>query len=382
VTESLLSELPPLSLYIHIPWCVRKCPYCDFNSHTADNIPEQEYIAALVADLEQELEYVQGRTLNSIFFGGGTPSLFSAAGIDAILQAVAQRIVFSTDIEITLEANPGTVEQKKFSGYRAAGINRLSIGVQSFQRPQLQALGRIHSSQEAIHAAHAAIKAGIHNFNLDLMHGLPGQTLPAALEDLQQAIDLQPTHISWYQLTVEPNTAFYQHPPTLPAEELMADIQSAGEERLAQHQYQQYEISAYSQANRQAKHNLNYWLFGDYIGIGAGAHGKITQLQAPSIHRRWKTRAPHDYLNSDTAFLAGKRTLTTEELPLEFLMNSLRLNAGFKKTDFTLKTGLPIESISERLATLMHRGLLMDDHTVIKTTALGRQFLNNILVEF
>lgn len=273
----ILPELPPLSLYIHIPWCVRKCPYCDFNSHQAGpSLPEDDYIDALLADLEQEMPAVQGRPISTIFFGGGTPSLFSAAALGRLLRGVEQRIPFATDIEITLEANPGTFEQEKFKAYRQTGINRLSIGVQSFQPAKLEKLGRIHNGDEAVRAAGMARAAGFDNFNLDLMHGLPDQSLDDALSDLRQAIELAPTHLSWYQLTLEPNTVFWSQPPELPEDDILWDIQEAGQTLMAKHGYRQYEVSAYAQAGRAARHNLNYWRFGDFIGIGAGAHGKLS----------------------------------------------------------------------------------------------------------
>ena len=382
IEQSSFIKLPPLSLYIHIPWCVRKCPYCDFNSHTIDIIPEQDYVDALIADLDQELRYVQGRTLQSIFFGGGTPSLFSAKSIDKILSAVEQRIPFSSSIEITLEANPGTFEQKKFSDYRAAGINRLSIGIQSFNQTHLQSLGRIHDNHEAIHAASAARSSGFNNFNIDLMHGLPNQTQAEGLNDLQQAIDLNPAHISWYQLTIEPNTSFYNAPPLLPSDDLLADIQCAGEEILQQSNFEQYEISAYSQKNQQSQHNTNYWLFGDYIGIGAGAHGKITDTNKGTIQRRWKTRAPNDYLNQDKAFLSGEKTLRKKELPLEFLMNALRLNQGFSTQLFNDRTGISFMSIEPIITKLINQGLINKNGENINTTITGKRFLNNILEQF
>jgi oxygen-independent coproporphyrinogen-3 oxidase len=379
--NQLFTQLPPLSLYIHIPWCVSKCPYCDFNSHESNNIPEAEYVAALINDLERELPFVQGRSLTSIFFGGGTPSLFSPQSIASILKAVEQRIPFEHDIEITLEANPGTVEQKKFIGYRAAGVNRLSIGIQSFSDMHLKSLGRIHSGQDAIKAVASAKSAGFNNFNLDLMHGLPHQNQQQALFDLQQAIELKPTHISWYQLTIEANTAFYSRPPILPIEDELADIQDAGEQHLANHGYQQYEISAYSEKSKQCTHNLNYWRFGDYLGIGAGAHGKVTLLEQQIIQRRWKTRSPKDYLQAQD-FLAGNRTLSTKELPLEFLMNALRLNQGFSEKLFNDTTGVQFSKIEVLIEKLIHKGLLDKNTQYINTTDLGKRFLNEILSDF
>jgi oxygen-independent coproporphyrinogen-3 oxidase len=380
-SKQQFTELPPLSLYVHIPWCVRKCPYCDFNSHESKHIPEDDYVAALIADLDQELAYVQGRPLQSIFFGGGTPSLFSAHSIATILTAVEQRIAFATDIEITLEANPGTVEQVKFSGYRTAGVNRLSIGIQSFQQQQLQKLGRIHNSAEAIKAVSAARKAGFDNFNLDLMHGLPDQTLSQAQQDLQQAIDLGPSHISWYQLTIEPNTAFYSQPPLLPVEDDLADIQDCGEQLLANNGYKQYEISAYCQAGQTSRHNLNYWQFGDYIGIGAGAHGKLTLLDEQQLLRRWKTRAPKDYL-ATSKVLAGQKVIANEELPLEFMMNALRLNQGFSPSLYTRRTGLNYASVQQQIDGLISRQLLEHQQQTLRPTPLGRRFLNSLLAEF
>lgn len=375
------SELPPLSLYIHIPWCVRKCPYCDFNSHTANHIPEAEYVAALINDLDHELAFVQGRPLQSIFLGGGTPSLFSAHSIAAILSAVEQRIAFASNIEITLEANPGTFEQEKFSGYHAAGVNRLSIGIQSFQQTQLEKLGRIHSSTEAIRAVHTARKAGFANVNLDLMHGLPEQSPAQAQQDLQQAIDLAPRHISWYQLTIEPNTVFYRQPPSLPVEDQLADIQDCGEQLLADSGFLQYEVSAYSQQGHTSRHNLNYWQFGDYIGIGAGAHGKNTQLSEQQIYRRWKTRTPNDYLSSANP-LAGNKRISDLDLPLEFMMNSLRLNRGFELAQFSARTGLGFATVQDRIDSLIDRKLLQHTGQSIQTTALGKRFLNSVLSEF
>ena len=377
-----LLELPPLSLYIHIPWCIRKCPYCDFNSHAAKSIPEQAYAKALIEDLDLELSLVQNRQLSSIFFGGGTPSLFSAATIADILQQVEKRISFTADIEITLEANPGTVEQDKFSGYATAGINRLSIGVQSFNAGHLVSLGRVHNNIEAINAAKAARQAGIDNFNLDLMHGLPQQSGQQALDDIQRAIDLEPTHISWYQLTIEPNTAFYNVPPTLPTDDHLAEIQNSGEQRLQQYAYSQYEISAYCLKAKQSLHNINYWTFGDYIGIGAGAHGKQTDLANQRILRRWKTRAPKDFLNREKTFIAGERILSAQELPLEYMMNSLRLNQGFQTQQFEQRTGLAIDSLKPKLDNLMQRGLLVTSGCRIYPTATGRRFLNSLLEEF
>jgi len=382
VSDSNIIVLPPLSLYIHIPWCRRKCPYCDFNSHQSEVIPEQQYTAALIEDLEQELESVQGRTLQSIFFGGGTPSLFSGEAIDAILTAVRQRIRFADNIEITLEANPGTVEQHKFGDYWQAGVNRLSIGVQSFDPQQLQQLGRIHSAEEAATAVAIAQEAGFSNINIDLMHGLPAQREPQARADLQRAIALGASHISWYQLTIEPNTAFYSAPPILPNEDSLADIQQAGEKLLADQGYLQYETSAYAKRGQQAAHNTNYWLFGDYIGIGAGAHGKLTDVSTGAIRRRWKTRQPKHYLDPDKAFCSGQKILASTELPLEFMMNALRLNRGFDNELYQQRTGLALSELEQTLTTLQKRGLLERDGHRIAPTDLGRRFLNELLAVF
>lgn len=377
------TELPPLSLYIHIPWCIKKCPYCDFNSHTYDTqLPEQEYVEALIKDLDRDLVHVQGRALQSIFFGGGTPSLFSAHAIDQILSAVAQRIAFSPDIEITLEANPGTAEASKFAGFKSAGINRLSIGVQSFDDLQLERLGRIHGSQEAINAIALAKRAGINNFNIDLMHGLEAQTEQDANDDLMQAIDAGATHISWYQLTIEANTVFYKAPPPLPDDEKLADIQASGEAILSNHDFQQYEVSAFSQANKQSQHNLNYWQFGDYLAIGAGAHGKITSLEQQAAFRYFKTRSPKDYLASQANTLPSLQQIAGEDLALEFMMNNLRLNDGFLQHQYTLRTGLAFESINNSIQQLIGKGLLVRQGDRIKPSQQGHYFLNSMLEYF
>ncbi|MFA5677787.1 MAG: radical SAM family heme chaperone HemW [Pseudomonas sp.] len=375
-------SLPPLAAYVHIPWCVRKCPYCDFNSHTYDSgLPEAEYIDALIADLDQDLQHVQGRELESIFFGGGTPSLFSAASLDRLLQAMQQRLHFAADIEITLEANPGTFEQAKFKDYRATGINRLSIGIQSFNPAHLKALGRIHDDQEALAAVDMARRAGFDNLNLDLMHGLPGQSLQQARADIDQAIALAPEHLSWYQLTVEPNTVFYSRPPKLPEDEVLWDIQEAGQARMAEAGYAQYEISAYARDNRRARHNLNYWQYGDFIGIGAGAHGKLTHLDG-RVERNWKTRQPKDYLNPDKPFCAGNKILSAEELPFDFLMNALRLVDGVPSAWYSERTGQSLDTIAPLLDRAVQRGLLEPWQRQLRPTEQGRLFLNDLLEMF
>lgn len=377
-----LPTLPPLALYIHIPWCVRKCPYCDFNSHTASPVlPEQEYVDALLADLDQDLHAVYGRELTSIFFGGGTPSLFSADALGRLLQGVEQRIPFAADIEITLEANPGTFEQEKFVAYRKLGINRLSIGIQSFQQEKLEALGRIHNGDEAVRAAGMARQAGFDNFNLDLMHGLPDQSLDDALSDLRQAIALKPTHISWYQLTLEPNTVFWNQPPVLPEDDTLWDIQEAGQALLAEHGYAQYEVSAYAQPDRPARHNLNYWSFGDFIGIGAGAHGKLSHPDG-RIVRTWKTRLPKDYLNPAKNFQAGEKSLSNDEMPFEFLMNALRLTAGVESRLYPERTGLSLDSLAEGRREAEQSGLLQVEPSRLAATERGQLFLNDLLQQF
>lgn len=379
-TDSPL-EQPPLSLYVHIPWCVKKCPYCDFNSHETnhhrDNLPEQQYITALKHDLEQDIHWINDRELSSIFFGGGTPSLFSAKAIGDILQLIEKNIRFAKNIEITLEANPGTFEQEKFSGFYAAGINRLSIGIQSFEEKHLEKLGRIHNRQEAIQAIKIARKAGFNNINLDLMHGLPEQTPENALSDLQIAINLAPEHLSWYQLTIEPNTIFYRQPPPLPADDILADIQHAGSNLLAENHYQQYEVSAFSRAEKQSRHNTNYWQFGDYIGIGAGAHGKFTDTRSQQVVRRQKTRLPNHYMDSAKKY--KEAVVDRDELPLEFLMNALRLVNGAPIDYFEARTGIALVTIRPVIDKLVKQGLLDISDKTMKTTPLGYQFLNSVL---
>ena len=387
---SLDSSLPPLSLYVHIPWCVRKCPYCDFNSHAAGpEIPEQAYIQRLISDLEQDLPLVQNRKLTSIFFGGGTPSLFSAEGIGRIITAAEERVGFEEEIEITLEANPGTVEQAKFSGFRSAGINRLSIGIQSFNDSHLSKLGRIHSGEQALAAVGTARRAGFENFNLDLMHGLSGQTLDEARRDIQLATDQGANHISWYQLTIEPNTEFYSRPPRLPEEEVLTDIQQMGMELLQDRGYSQYEVSAYARNGESSRHNLNYWQFGDYLGIGAGAHGKISQKQEQQLRiiRSQKTRQPDNYLSRDLATLSQQKPIAEEELAMEFMMNGLRLRDGVPASYFPARTGLPFSAIEEQVKKLQAQGLLdgsqlEENLNYLRATPLGYQFLNSLLQDF
>jgi len=394
------TALPPLSLYIHFPWCVRKCPYCDFNSHAVrGEIPEAQYIDALLADLEQDLPRVWGRPVRSLFLGGGTPSLFSPEAIERLLAGVRARLVLVPDAEITLEANPGTVETERFRGYRAAGVNRLSIGIQSFQPEQLGNLGRIHGRDEALAAAQCAHAAGFDNFNLDLMFGLPQQTLDDALADLRTALSLKPSHLSVYQLTLEPNTLFHARPPALPDDDVLAAMQDALQAELADAGFAQYEVSAYAHAGQEPKcrdahgraraaagqrcrHNLNYWQFGDYLGLGAGAHAKITD--AEGITRLWKVKQPRDFLATagSSKSLGGEQRLGTQDAVFEFMLNGLRLTEGISPQLFTERTGLPLQLLEPALAQAASRGLVEHSHECIRATALGRRFLNDLIALF
>jgi len=394
MTASAISSalrLPPLSLYIHIPWCVQKCPYCDFNSHAVkQDIPEQEYIAHLLADLEQDLPLVQGRELHSIFIGGGTPSTFSAAGIAAILTGCKQRIPFADDIEITMEANPGTVDESRFAGYVDAGVTRFSIGVQSFQPGQLQALGRIHDPQQAASAAtfakqlqqRSAPDLALKSFNLDLMHGLPAQSIEQALTDLQTAIDLQPPHLSWYQLTIEPNTAFASRPPVLPEDDVLWDIQEQGHQLLQAAGYLQYETSAYCKSDFQCRHNLNYWRFGDYLGIGCGAHGKITVLANQQIIRTVKIKHPKGYMDISRGYLDQQTPVDASDLAFEFFMNRFRLLEPCPQQDFSHYTGLAISTVQPALEQAIKLGLINQQHQHWQITAKGVRYLNELLQLF
>ncbi|WP_020557975.1 radical SAM family heme chaperone HemW [Thiofilum flexile] len=378
----------PLALYIHIPWCVRKCPYCDFNSHAApQSLPESLYIDALLADLAQELPTIWGRRLESVFIGGGTPSLFSPEALDRLLSGIRALLPLRPSLEITLEANPGTFEQDKFKAYRELGINRLSIGIQSFHPEHLQVLGRIHNRNEALRAAEIARIAGFDNFNLDLMFALPEQTLEQALADLNQAIDLQPTHLSWYQLTLEPNTLFAKYPPHLPDEDLSADIQQAGQALLASAGFNQYEVSAYAQTGRECRHNRNYWEFGDYIGIGAGAHGKISHYETDgqlTITRYQKARQPDLYMQSTQTASARTQVsiLAQEHLGFEFMLNTLRLKQGFRRSLWEERTGVSDALIQPPLAQAAEQGLIQSTTDWIKPTELGWHFLNNAMELF
>ncbi len=373
-------QLPPLSLYIHIPWCVQKCPYCDFNSHAMkDTIPEQAYITALLDDLRQDLHLAQGRALHSIFIGGGTPSLLTPEAIGQLLSGVQQLIPFRDQIEITLEANPGTVEAGRFAGFKAAGVNRISIGIQSFQSEQLRRLGRIHDPEQARFAAREAASVGLNSFNLDLMHGLPEQSLSDALSDLEQAIALAPPHLSWYQLTIEPNTPFASRPPALPEDEVLADIYDQGHELLLANGYHQYEISAYAKPGHEAQHNLNYWRFGDYLGIGCGAHGKITLPLEGKLVRTVKVKHPKGYLEPGRPYLDQYWPIAAQELSLEYFMNRLRLFEPIHQHEFQELTGLSATQLQAPLAEALRLDLLADDGENWQVTPLGRRFLNRLL---
>ncbi len=375
----------PLSLYVHFPWCVRKCPYCDFNSHTAgDKPPLDRYVDALLLDLESEAERAGGRLVGSVFLGGGTPSLLPPGAIARVLDSVADRMALAGDAEITMEANPGTVECGSLAGYRAAGVNRLSIGAQSFSDESLARLGRIHGSDDIRRTAAEATAAGFDNFNLDLMHGLPGQAVAAALADIDAAVELGPAHVSWYQLTLEPNTVFHARPPgDMPDEEVLADIQDAGAERLQAAGFEQYEVSAWARPGRRCRHNLNYWLFGDYLAIGAGAHGKLSGEQG--ICRYRKPANPQQYMN---AIEAGDKTVSreavaAEDLPFEFMVNALRLVDGFTEADFCERTGLGSEVLEAEMRVPADRQLVeRPEPGRWRPTSLGRRFLNDLQAGF
>ena len=376
--------LPPLALYVHVPWCVRKCPYCDFNSHARTRtLPARAYLRSLQQDLLVDLAYLQDRPLQSIFIGGGTPSLMPPWVYQALLEFCDRHCRLAPDIEITMEANPGTSEYHNLHGLRRAGINRLSFGAQSFDDTQLAKLGRIHTSAETYRAFHAAREAGFDNINLDLMHSLPGQNPDAALRDIQIAAELKPEHLSWYQLTIEPNTAFYNQPPPLPDEDTQADILERGLDAIFAAGFKAYEISAYARPGYQSRHNLNYWRFGDYLGIGAGAHGKITQCSEGRVLRYQKTRRPEDYLKPDKPFCAKRWEVSESDRVLEFFMNALRLYEAVPLARFEQLCGLPIARVAPILRTLEQRGLLeWREGDELHLSALGRRFLNNVLEAF
>ena len=379
-------EALPLSLYVHIPWCVQKCPYCDFNSHQVrDGLPEAEYIAALISDLETALPLVWGRKIVSIFFGGGTPSLLSGEGLDTLLTALRTRLPVLPDAEITLEANPGTVEAGKFAAFRAAGINRLSLGIQSFSPDHLKALGRIHDDIDACRAIEIAARH-FDNFNLDLMYGLPGQNIAQAMDDVERALTFAPTHLSCYQLTIEPNTAFAFSPPELPESDLCADMQEAIEARLATAGFTHYETSAFARPDRQCRHNLNYWTFGDYLGIGAGAHGKLTLHDGKKweVRRQMRWKQPKQYLAkvAEARPVQDEFTVPASDLPFEFMMNALRLNQGFEDRLFEERTAQPLIAIATTLAQAEQEGLIARAAGRIAPTRRGQRFLNRLLEMF
>src|SRR5436853_2091467 len=372
-----LELLPPLALYVHIPWCVRKCPYCDFNSHErAGALPEREYIERLFLDLEAVLPSVWGRRVLSVFLGGGTPSLFSPESIETLLSGVRARLPLEPGAEITLEANPGTVEAARFAGFRQAGVNRISVGVQSFDDRMLAALGRIHGADEARRAVAAALRS-FDNVNLDLMYGLPGQTPAMARSDAEEAVRLGVPHVSAYQLTIEPNTVFWSKPPQLPQHDEGADMQLAVEDVLCAAGYERYETSAFARAGHRCRHNLNYWEFGDYLGIGAGAHGKVSFPDRVTRHERIKQ--PRDYLSST---MAREFTVPPAELPFEFMLNALRLVDGFPLALFQERTGLPLSAVIQQLEEGERRGLLQRDWQRVRPTERGRLFLNELLALF
>ena len=377
---------PPLSLYVHLPWCVRKCPYCDFNSHQGKGeLSFGEYVDALLRDLDADLPLVWGRTVQTVFFGGGTPSLFPPQHIDRFLQEASSRLRFAPGCEVTLETNPGTAEHGRFGEYRKAGVNRISFGIQSFDDGCLQRLGRIHDSHEAEAAVKLAQDAGFDNCNLDLMYALPQQTLAMAENDLHRAFALQPAHISHYQLTLEPNTVYFARPPKgIPDDDAAWDMQEQCQALLADAGYAQYEVSAYARPGRQCAHNLNYWRFGDYLGIGAGAHGKITLGSEQAILRRWKIKHPTAYLAAagTPQAIGGDDRIDAARRPFEFMLNALRLNAGVAAHDFTARMGLPLSAVQDTLAQARQRGWLVPGDDVIAATETGRRYLNDLLEMF
>ena len=385
-----MNVLPPLALYVHMPWCVRKCPYCDFNSHVApEQIPQRQYIDALIEDLQIDASAAQGRAVVSVFFGGGTPSLFAPDEVGRLLEAARSLVPFAPDVEVTLEANPGTVEHGRFSGYRDAGINRVSLGAQTFDADNLRTLGRIHSSGDIARAVDEVRSAGIENFNLDLMYGLPAQTLQQALADLDAALALEPTHISHYQLTLEPGTVFYHRPPPLPDSDAIWQMQLDCQEKLAASGYEHYEVSAYARGGRRSRHNLNYWQYGDYIGIGAGAHGKLTWLATEerarfTIVRSARIKQPREFLRRAAADRISDRfPVETADLPFEYMLNVLRLTDSFSEADFAARTGLGFETIARSLAEAQRKRLLQAEGTGRwRVTELGQRFLNDLQALF
>lgn len=373
-------ELPPLSLYIHIPWCVQKCPYCDFNSHALKGeVPHEEYVRHLLADLDNDVALTAGREVSTIFIGGGTPSLLSSEAMQLLLDGVRARLPLATDAEITMEANPGTVEADRFSGYQRAGVNRISIGVQSFSPQKLQRLGRIHGPEEAIRAAHLAAGLGLRSFNLDLMHGLPDQSLAEALDDLKQAIALNPPHLSWYQLTIEPNTLFGSRPPVLPDDDSLWDIFEQGDALLRTAGYQQYETSAYAKPGYRCEHNLNYWRFGDYLGVGCGAHGKLTQPDG-TILRTVKTRHPRGFMAGN--YQEKQFAVADHDKPFEYFMNRFRLLEAMPRDEFSRYTGLPVAIIRPQIDCALEKGYITESEQSWQITEQGKLFLNSLLELF
>ncbi|HCU5990578.1 TPA: radical SAM family heme chaperone HemW [Legionella pneumophila] len=371
----------PLSLYIHIPWCIRKCPYCDFNSHKSpDVLPEHQYVQALIEDLKTDISSYNTREINSIFIGGGTPSLFSAEAYNNLFNELKRILPFAKNIEITMEANPGTVEQHRFTDYRQSGINRLSLGIQSFNPNHLKILGRIHDEKQAHSAIDTARKAGFDNLNLDIMHSLPNQSVTQGLQDLKTALSYQPEHLSWYQLTIEPNTVFYKHTPPLPSEEEDYLLEEQGFALLHSSGYNRYEISAFSKPEKQARHNINYWLFGDYLGIGAGAHGKMTTPN--EIIRTRKHRQPKDYLDNEKPYLAARETITGKELLFEFMLNTTRLEQSIPLELFTTATGLELNQLLPLLKLANKKQLINLTDTHWQVTPLGRQYTNDLQALF
>ena len=378
-------SLPPLSLYVHLPWCVRKCPYCDFNSYEARGpLPDDEYVDALLRDLGSELPFVQDRRVATVFLGGGTPSLFSGPAITRLLAGLRAELSFEAEAEITLEANPGAVDAARFAAFREAGVNRLSIGIQSFRAEQLRALGRVHDAAEARTAVATARAVGFDNVNVDLMYGLPNDDVAGAVADLESALALETEHISWYQLTLEPNTAFERRPPPLPEDEVVARTEERGRALLAAHGYGRYEISAYARPGRRCRHNVNYWQFGDYLGIGAGAHGKVTLREASEIVRRAKTRNPRTYVQragaSDSA--TEERVAARKQAAIEFLMNALRLLDGTPVAAFVARAGQPVEAIAAARAAAVSRGWLAAQPSTLRATPSGIERLNRLLELF
>lgn len=371
----------PLTLYIHMPWCEHKCPYCDFNSYKTNGpVPESDYVEHLLADLQRQLPSLGERNICAIYIGGGTPSLFSPASYEKLFDRINQQLNIDRKAEITMEANPGSSERDKFAGFRKAGINRLSIGVQSFNDDKLRRLGRVHSAKEATGAVNMARQAGFDDLNIDIMFGLPQQTVEEGLSDVQSAIDLEPDHLSWYQLTLEPNTLFYQKPPDLPDDEVIEAIHDQGKNRIAKSGFQQYEVSAFSKSGYECRHNLNYWLFGDYVGIGAGAHSKITMDGA--ITRVEKLRSPSHYLSAANSYHYRTKLLTTEESIFEFMLNALRLHRPIGFDLFTERTGLLPENIQGKLQMARDEGLLDYDSNTFATTEMGKRYLNELLQYF